>query len=80
MDMAPISLFSLPVRGLHGLMSALIAIHEGCHMDPHGTSLNRECWVCVCVRWGGDCVGSCVCVGEGELGVSSCVCEEGWGC
>ena len=37
-----------------------------------------ECWVCV--RWGGDGVGSCVCVwgGGGVLGVESgvCVCEE----
>jgi hypothetical protein len=31
-------------------------------MDAHDTSFNHnECWVCV--RWGGDCVGSCVCVG-----------------
>ena len=51
--------------------------HEGCHMDAHETSFNhRECWVCVCVRWGGDGVGSCVCVG-GACWVWAVVCV--WG-
>ena len=37
----------------------------------------------MCVRWGGDGVGSCVCVGGGRAGCGKwcvCVCEEVRGC